>query len=165
MTTAHKNTLTTTSNHGTLSWQPTNETPDDTHDLREFIHGGYIFGPPPLVARATAMLTERTVPDLLGYDRRAGDDTPRRVPLAYSVVYPLVLPDVDDRPEFTTPAGDIVAAMIAAHGDEHVTLGDAAQHVVNDFIGMSDPSFFGEDDDTSDDFDNESFGPTSEPIY
>lgn len=161
MNPAYPKTLTVTSNAGTLSWQPATE-PQDTHhghDNPEYVHDGYIFGPSTLTARAIALLGSEHVPGLVGYDV---DDGVRAVSLAHGIAYPLALPDTQ-RPAHTTPAGDILAALIAAHGDYAVTLGDAARRVLHDYINVAYPDYFADDTETEADV-PDGFVP-SEPIF
>ena len=162
MNTAHTKTLTTTSNAGTVSWQPATEPQDNHHghDNDEFVFGGYVFGPTRLVKRAIALMGSDRVPGLAGYD--VDEQGTRTVSLTHDIDYPLALPGTP-RPTHTTPARDIVAALTAAHGDYAVTLGDAAEQVLYDYINDAYPDYF--DTDTDDEGDVPDGFVPSEPIY
>lgn len=164
---AYPTALIVTSNAGTLSWQPVTE-PQGAHhghDLDEYVHGGYVFGPVVLVERAVALLRGWNVPGLVGYELTGNDNEVHQVALTYDIDYPLAPLDAQPRPEYTTPAGDIVAALIAAHGDNQYTLGEHAERVLRDYIAVAYPDHF---DDNGDDVD-ESLLPegfaASEPIH
>lgn len=167
MNPAYPKTLTVTSNAGTLSWQPATEPRDKHHghDADEYVHDGYVFGPETLVERAVALLRGWNVPGLVGYGQTGDDNDTRQVSLTYDTDYPLAPLGTRPRPEHTTPAGDIVAALIAAHGDNQHTLGEPAERVLRDYITAAYPGHF---DDAEDDADEsalpEGFTP-SDPIY
>lgn len=152
MNPAYPKTITVTSNAGTLSWQPATEPQDINHGHGgdEYVHDGYIFGPVVLVERAVALLRGWHVPGLVGYDLPGDDTEARTVALTYDTIYPLVPLGTQQRPDHTTPAGDILAALIAAHGDNQHTLGEYAERVLHDYIIAAYPDYFDDQDGTSD---------------
>lgn len=155
MDTAYDKRLIVTSNHGSLIWQPE----DTTHDDDNFIFGGYLFGPVKLQDRVQELLFDRDVTGLAGYRiydddttrsmRAAGEDPfpgltcyDRHVSISYKHTYPLRLASIDERPEHTSRAADLVAAMTAAHGDYSVTYNQAAQELITGYIEAVQPGFF-----------------------
>lgn len=153
MNPAYPKTLTVTSNAGTLSWQPATEPQDANHGHEgdEYVHDGYVFGPTALVERAVALLRGRYVLGLVGYDLPDDEHAARTVALTYDTRYPLAPLGSQPRPDHTTPAGDILAALIAAHGDSQRTLGEHAERVLHDYITVAYPGHF--DDEDEDDVD------------
>lgn len=166
MNPAYPKTITVTSNAGTLSWQPATE-PQDVHHGHggdEYAHDGYIFGPVALVERAVALLRGWHVPGLIGYDLPGDDTEARTVSLTYDIDYPLVPLGAQPRPDHTSPAGDILAALIAAHGDTQHTLGEHAEQVLHDYITAAYPGHFDDEDDADAPALPEGFTP-SDPIH
>lgn len=166
MNPAYPTALIVTSNAGTLSWQPATE-PQDAHhghDLDEYVHGGYVFGPVALVERAVALLRGWNVPGLVGYDLTDDDNEVHQVALTYDIDYPLAPLDAQPRPEHTTLAGDIVASLIAAHGDNQHTLGEHAEEVLHDYIAAAYPGHLDDVDDVDESLLPEGFS-ASEPIH
>lgn len=166
MNPAYPTTITVTSNAGTLSWQPATEPQDANHghDGDEYVYDGYIFGPVALVERAVALLRGWHVPGLVGYDLTGDDTEARTVALTYDTRYQLAPLDAQPRPDHTTPAGDILAALIAAHGDNQRTLGENAESVLHDYIAAAYPGHFDDEDDVDDSAFPEGFTP-SDPIH
>lgn len=149
MNPAYPKTITVTSNAGTLSWQPATE-PQDVHHGHggdEYAHDGYIFGPVALVERAVALLRGWHVPGLIGYDLPGDDTEARTVSLTYDIDYPLAPLGTQPRPDHTSPAGDILASLIAAHGDNQHTLGEHAEQVLHDYITAAYHGHFDDEDD------------------
>ena len=155
METAYDHRLIVTSNRGSLVWQPE----DKAHDDNTFVYGGYLFGPLDLQQRTLALLfSQTTVPGLVGYDLLPGSNAggesgfDRTISLAHNIDYPLRVSGVEPRPEHTSLACDLVAAMTAAHGDFTVSYNAHAQQVVGSYIAQAYPGFF--DGDEPDDLDD-----------